>query len=174
MLELLERCLKALTLRLSHPITLTLGLGKCAGDALLGDFRALFLAGADKVSINSGAVRDPEVVRAAAEHYGAQAVVLSIDVKRRGREWRDLAHLSGGEKVLTVEAMILSLHLLSDSPVHAIDEFTQRTRIAIGDQQLRAGIFERIVQLRLGVTGIERHDHEPGGRQADVHFEVLR
>jgi len=51
---------------------------------------------------------------------------FSIEVKRRGRDWRDLSQLSGGEKVLTVEALILSLHLLSDSPVHAIDEFTQR------------------------------------------------
>jgi cyclase len=45
------------------PLTIGGGVGS------LSDFRALFLAGADKVSINSGAVRDPEVVRAAAEHY---------------------------------------------------------------------------------------------------------
>ena len=47
------------------------------------DFRSLFLAGADKVSINSGAVVNPNVVREASEHYGAQAVVFSIDAKRR-------------------------------------------------------------------------------------------
>ncbi len=56
----------------------------------------------------------------------ASKASFAIEVKRRGREWRDLSQLSGGEKVLTVEALILSLHLLSDSPVHAIDEFTQR------------------------------------------------
>ena len=65
------------------PLTIGGGVGG------LDDFRALFLAGADKVSINSGAVRKPEVVRAAAEHYGSQAVVFSIDAKRRanGRGW---------------------------------------------------------------------------------------
>lgn len=47
----------------------------------LADFHALFRAGADKVSINSGAVANPEVVRQAAEHYGSQAVVFSIDAK---------------------------------------------------------------------------------------------
>jgi hypothetical protein len=40
-----------------------------------------------------------------------------------------LSHLSGGEKVLTVEALILSLHLQTESLVHAIDECTQRLDI---------------------------------------------
>lgn len=53
------------------------------GVRTLDDVQALFRAGADKVSINSGAVADPEVIRRAADHYGAQAVVLSIDAKRR-------------------------------------------------------------------------------------------
>ncbi len=50
----------------------------------LDDMRALTLAGADKVSINSAAVDDPELIRRASDHFGAQAVVLSIDVRRRG------------------------------------------------------------------------------------------
>ncbi len=58
------------------------------GVRTLSDVRALFLAGADKVSINSGAVADPELIRRASDHYGAQAVVLSIDVARReGGGW---------------------------------------------------------------------------------------
>jgi len=64
----------------------------------LEDFRVLFDAGADKVSINSGAVHEPEVVRAAADHYGSQAVVLSIDAKRRadGRGWE--VYVAGGRR----------------------------------------------------------------------------
>jgi imidazole glycerol-phosphate synthase subunit HisF len=64
----------------------------------LGDFDALFRAGADKVSINSGAVADPDVVRAASDHYGAQAVVLSIDARRRrdGRGWE--VFVAGGRR----------------------------------------------------------------------------
>jgi imidazole glycerol-phosphate synthase subunit HisF len=64
----------------------------------MGDFAALFDAGADKVSINSGAVADPQVVRAAADHYGAQAVVLSIDAKRRaaGGGWE--VYVAGGRR----------------------------------------------------------------------------
>lgn len=58
------------------------------GVRTLDDVKALFDAGADKVSLNSGAVADPDLIRAASEHYGAQAVVLSIDAKRRpGGGW---------------------------------------------------------------------------------------
>jgi imidazole glycerol-phosphate synthase subunit HisF len=53
------------------------------GVRTLDDVKALFDAGADKVSINSGAVADPQLLRVASDHYGAQAVVLSIDAKRR-------------------------------------------------------------------------------------------
>ncbi len=54
---------------------------------------------------------------------------LYLEVKRHSQRWLDLSHLSGGEKVLTVEALILSLHLQTESPVHAIDECTQRLDI---------------------------------------------
>ena len=46
------------------------------------DFRALLLAGADKVSVNSAAVKEPDLVRRAAERFGSQCVVVAIDAKR--------------------------------------------------------------------------------------------
>jgi len=58
------------------------------GVRTLEDVKALFNAGADKVSINSGAVANPLLLREAADHYGSQAVVLSIDAKARpGGGW---------------------------------------------------------------------------------------
>jgi len=48
------------------------------------DVRKLLLAGADKVSINTAAVRDPELVRAGAEKFGSQCIVIAIDAKRAG------------------------------------------------------------------------------------------
>ncbi|MEZ4631156.1 MAG: imidazole glycerol phosphate synthase subunit HisF [Deinococcales bacterium] len=66
----------------------------------LADFHVLFRAGADKVSINSGAVSRPEIVREAADHYGSQAVVFSIDAKRNLQSsklsWE--VYVSGGRK----------------------------------------------------------------------------
>ena len=59
------------------------------GIVALTDFRQLLLAGADKISVNSGAVLRPELIREASDHHGAQCVMLSIDAKRRqdGSGW---------------------------------------------------------------------------------------
>jgi imidazole glycerol-phosphate synthase subunit HisF len=60
------------------------------------DVRALLAAGADKVSINTSAVKDPELVRRCAERWGAQAIVVAIDAKRRnesaGAGWEVFIH----------------------------------------------------------------------------------
>lgn len=68
------------------------------GVRALDDVRALTLAGADKVSINSGALADPELLRRASDHYGSQAVVLSVDyrVRPRGGGWE--VYAAGGRK----------------------------------------------------------------------------
>jgi len=49
------------------------------------DFERVLSCGADKVSVNSGAIKDPELIDAAASRYGSQCVVLSMDVKRTER-----------------------------------------------------------------------------------------
>ncbi len=54
------------------------------GVRTVADVRALLLAGADKVSINTGAIERREVVREASEKFGAQAIVVAIDAKRVG------------------------------------------------------------------------------------------
>jgi cyclase len=64
----------------------------------LEDIRSLLLAGSDKVSINSAAVRDPELVRQAARRFGSQCIVVNIDpkrVQRGGREQWEV-HIHGG------------------------------------------------------------------------------
>ncbi|MBQ3931160.1 MAG: imidazole glycerol phosphate synthase subunit HisF, partial [Firmicutes bacterium] len=59
-------------------IPLTVG----GGINTLDDFDRVLKSGADKVSVNSGAVRDPQLIYEAAKRYGSQCVVLSADVKR--------------------------------------------------------------------------------------------
>lgn len=49
----------------------------------LGDIRAILLAGADKVSLNTAAVQGPNRIREAAERFGSQCIVLAIDAKRK-------------------------------------------------------------------------------------------
>lgn len=52
------------------------------GIRTVGDMRATLLAGADKISVNSAAVKSPELIRAGAERFGAQCIVLAVDAKR--------------------------------------------------------------------------------------------
>ena len=56
------------------------------------DVRALLLAGADKVSINTAAVQRPEFVREAAEKFGSQCIVVAVDAKRSGDRWSVFTH----------------------------------------------------------------------------------
>jgi cyclase len=68
------------------------------GIRVLEDIRTLLSAGADKVSINSAAVRDPELIHRAARRFGSQCIVVNIDPKRvmiDGKEvWE--VHINGG------------------------------------------------------------------------------
>ena len=80
-------------------IPLTVG----GGINTLEDFDRVLKCGADKVSVNSGAIRDPSLVGAAARRYGDQCVVLSADVKRVEGQFRIFA--KGGREDTGMEAI---------------------------------------------------------------------
>ena len=68
------------------------------------DVRALLLAGADKVSFNSAAVANPQVVREAAAHFGSQCIVVAIDAKTVAPgKWEIFTH--GGRKPTGIDAV---------------------------------------------------------------------
>jgi len=67
------------------------------------DVRALLLAGADKVSINTAAVKRPDFVREAAEKFGSQCVVVAVDAKRAGNRWSVFTH--GGRNDTGLDAV---------------------------------------------------------------------
>lgn len=73
----------------------------------LDDIRRLLNAGADKVSINSAAVKDPEFVRQAAERFGRQCIVVNIDPKRIRKDGREVwdVHIHGGRRPTGLEAV---------------------------------------------------------------------
>lgn len=81
-------------------IPLTVG----GGVRSVEDFHQLLWAGADKISVNSAAVSDPNIISEAAQRYGSQCVVLSMDVKRvePGR-WEVYTH--GGRKAAGLDAL---------------------------------------------------------------------
>lgn len=80
-------------------IPLTVG----GGINTLEDFDRVLKCGADKVSVNSGAIRDPQLIRQAALRYGKQCVVLSVDVKRVEGQFRVFAR--GGREDTGMEAI---------------------------------------------------------------------
>ena len=69
----------------------------------LEDFDRVLKCGADKVSVNSGAIADPSIIAAAAKRYGDQCVVLSMDVKRVEGRFRLFA--KGGREDTGIDAM---------------------------------------------------------------------
>ena len=74
------------------------------GVRALDDIRALLLAGADKVSINTAAVANREIVRQAAEKFGSQCVVVAIDAKQtHPGKWEIFTH--GGRKPTGLDAI---------------------------------------------------------------------
>jgi imidazole glycerol-phosphate synthase subunit HisF len=78
---------------------LTVGGGVRSAD----DARALLLAGADKVAVNSAAVARPELVADIATRFGSQCVVGSVDARRSGEGWEVFTH--GGRKPTGVDAL---------------------------------------------------------------------
>lgn len=75
------------------------------------DIRAMLKAGADKTSLNTAAIQNPDVVRAGAERFGSQCIVVAIDAKRRGVQspgvkvqgWEVFTH--GGRKPTGIDAV---------------------------------------------------------------------
>lgn len=68
--------------RTAEQVFVPLTVGRAASGTL-EDFRQLLRAGADKISVNSAAVKDPGLISRAAERFGSQCVVLAIDARRR-------------------------------------------------------------------------------------------
>ena len=80
-------------------IPLTVGGGVRSVD----DVRALLNAGADKVSINTAAVHNPDLVRAASAKVGSQCIVVAIDAKRSDGRWEVFTH--GGRRATGMDAL---------------------------------------------------------------------
>jgi imidazole glycerol-phosphate synthase subunit HisF len=73
------------------------------------DARALLLAGADKVGVNSAAVARPELVAEIADRFGSQCVVASVDARRTGSGWEVFTH--GGRTATGIDAVAHAIRL---------------------------------------------------------------
>jgi len=73
------------------------------GIRTVDDMRNLLLAGADKVSVNSAAVRNPELLSEGASRFGAQCIVLAIDARRGNSSWE--VYVNGGRIPTGIDAI---------------------------------------------------------------------
>lgn len=73
------------------------------GISKVEDVAALLNAGADKISINSAAVKDPELISRLSQRFGSQCVVLAIDAKKKDKSWEVYIH--GGRKPTGIDAV---------------------------------------------------------------------
>jgi len=94
-------------------IPLTVG----GGVRTLDDIRNLLNAGADKVSINSAAIKNPDFVRAAAERFGSQCIVVAIDAKQveagdESSRWEIFTH--GGRRPTGIDAVAWARQMVSN------------------------------------------------------------
>lgn len=87
--------------RVAETVFMPLAVG--GGIREVDDMRNLLLAGADKVSVNSAAVRRPELLSEGAMRFGAQCIVLAIDARRTNSSWE--VYVNGGRMPTGIDAV---------------------------------------------------------------------
>lgn len=94
-----RKTLAALADQVAHNLNIPFTIG--GGISSPGDLEALLKSGADKVSVNSAAVRNPALINDLAKLFGSQCIVVAIDAKESDGHWT--VHVSGGTKPTTRE-----------------------------------------------------------------------
>lgn len=95
--DLILRIIEEVAAQVFIPLTVGGGVRK------VEDVRRLLNAGADKISINTSAVQNPDLVADAASRYGSQCIVVAIDAKRTAQGWEVFTH--GGRKATGLDAI---------------------------------------------------------------------
>lgn len=67
------------------------------------DIKAILRAGADKVSLNTSAVQNPDLIKESSKMFGSQCIVLAIDAKKKGKSWEVYTH--GGRTPTCIDAV---------------------------------------------------------------------
>jgi cyclase len=157
-------------------IPLTVG----GGVRTVDDVRRLLNAGADKVSFNSAAVANPQVIRDASEKYGSQAIVVAIDAKRRvgedlaakGPGWDVYTH--GGRKNMHLDAVAWARHMAEMGAGEILLTSMDRDGTKIGfDLQLTRAVSDAVPVPVIASGGVGALGHLVEGVQVGGADAVL-
>jgi len=144
-------------------IPLTVG----GGIRAVADVRRMLNAGADKVAINTAAIHDPDLVRAASERFGAQCIVVAIDAKRSGGtdaapRWEVFTH--GGRKPTGIDAVDWAQHMAEAGAGELLVTSMDRDGTRIGfDNALNRAISERAGVPLIASGGVGNLQHLADG-----------
>ncbi len=122
------------------------------------DIRALLKAGADKISINTGAVNRPDFVRDAAQMFGSQCIVVAIDAKRVGEHWEVFTH--GGRTPTGIDACEWAARMESYGAGEILLTSMDRDGTRLGyDLELTRAISERLKIPVIASGGVGDLEH---------------
>ncbi|HOI65774.1 MAG TPA: imidazole glycerol phosphate synthase subunit HisF [Thiomonas arsenitoxydans] len=141
-------------------IPLTVG----GGVRTVDDVRRLLNAGADKVSFNSAAVANPQVIADASAKYGAQCIVVAIDAKRRadGEGWEVYTH--GGRKATGLDAVQWAVRMAQAGAGEILLTSMDRDGTKIGfDLALTRAVSDAVSVPVIASGGVGSLDHLAAG-----------
>ena len=151
-------------------IPLTVG----GGVRTVEDVRRLLNAGADKVSFNSAAVANPDVIAAAADKYGAQCIVVAIDAKARasGQGWEVYTH--GGRRATGLDAVQWAARMAAHGAGEILLTSMDRDGTRIGfDLELTRAVADAVPVPVIASGGVGTLDHLADGIQLGGADAVL-
>lgn len=138
------------------PLTVGGGVRSCE------DARALLLAGADKVGVNSAAVQRPQLIAEMAERFGSQCVVASVDARRVGSGWEVFTH--GGRTATGIDAVAHAEHMASLGAGELLVTSMDRDGTRDGyDIELTRAISARVSVPVIASGGVGSVDHLVAG-----------
>jgi len=150
------------------------------GIRTIEDIRKLLLSGADKVSINSAAVKDPDFINRAADKFGNQCIVVSVDAKRREEDalvagksrWEIYTH--GGRNATGIDAIEFAKDMVNRGAGELLVTSMDRDGTKIGfDLELTRAISDAVQVPVIASGGVGTLDHLVDGVKDGCASAVL-
>ena len=135
-------------------VPLTVG----GGVRSIDDINKLLICGADKVSINTAAVQNPEVVNESSKKFGSQCIVVAIDAKRKNNKWEVYTH--GGRNETGIDAIEFAKKMENNGAGELLITSMDRDGTQMGyDNELISNISSKINVPLIASGGVGNLDH---------------